>query len=329
VYSESFQWEKKGDKTLSMTDLGMSKSHEIMMRKMLSRPDGIVIVAGTTGSGKTTTLKNIIESEAQRYPTKNYCSIEEPIEFSIKKVRQIPVVRDDSSGQGTSAFGLAIRSLLRLDPDVLMIGEIRDWETAELAASATESGHFVFSTVHTSSALAIVPRLSGTKLKLPLDQVTAKGFIAGMVFQKLMPKLCKVCKKPIDLDSMRESDDEHVVGLYKRIKRTFSPEEISGLMVRGEDDSCHTCSGKGNLGRTVCVETVIPTEDIMEAFIKKDQIGAYRAWRAQATDDPDNFEGKPALLHALRKAVLGEVSVFNIEEHFGFIDSIVEEESQA
>jgi general secretion pathway protein E len=254
------------------------------------------------------------------------CSIEEPIEFAIKNVRQIPVVRDDASGQGTSAFGLAIRSLLRLDPDVLMIGEIRDWETAELAASATESGHFVFSTIHTSSALGIIPRLCGTKLKLPIDQVTTKGFLAGLIFQKLIAKLCPSCKVPIDMDSLKESDSEYEVELHDRILKVFTPEEIKNLRVKGNDEECHVCGGKGNLGRTVCVETILPTNDILEAFTERNFIKAYASWRAQATDDPDNFEGKPALLHALRKAAKGEVSVIGIEDHFDLIDTIVEED---
>ena len=174
-----------------LEDLGYLKSQADMIYSFTTNPVGVIIVAGTTGSGKSTTLKNLITKKIIDHNSKiKVITVEDPPEYEIKNATQIPVIRDDS-GSAEAGFSGAIRTAMRSDPDVLMIGEVRDSQSASLLVSATQSGHQVFSTLHAPSAVGIIPRLES--LGVSRDIISSSDFISGLIYQKLLPKICDAC----------------------------------------------------------------------------------------------------------------------------------------
>lgn len=185
---------KFGGKTASytlLTDLGYTEDQAKQIYGFSSDPIGLTIIAGTTGSGKSTTLKNLITKKIMDHKaTLKVITVEDPPEYEIPNATQIPVIRDDK-GSGEAGFSSAIRTAMRSDPDILMIGEVRDSQSASLLVSATQSGHQVLSTVHAPSAVGIIPRLES--LGISRDVLSSSDFISGLIYQKLLPKICPHC----------------------------------------------------------------------------------------------------------------------------------------
>jgi type II secretory ATPase GspE/PulE/Tfp pilus assembly ATPase PilB-like protein len=154
---------------------------------MISRPDGIILVTGPTGSGKTTTLYSVlnhINTEAL-----NIMTLEDPVEYPMTLIRQASV-----NEAAKMDFGNGIRSLMRQDPDVILVGEVRDADTATMAFRAAMTGHQVYSTLHTNSAIGAIPRL----LDIGIVPDVLAGNIIGIIAQRLIRRLCKHCRQPYD-----------------------------------------------------------------------------------------------------------------------------------
>lgn len=185
---------KFGEKSNSYTlleDLGYTAEQSKQIYAFSSDPIGLTIIAGTTGSGKSTTLKNLITKKITDHKAAlKVITVEDPPEYEIPNATQIPVIRDDK-GSGEAGFSSAIRTAMRSDPDILMIGEVRDSQSASLLVSATQSGHQVLSTVHAPSAVGIIPRLES--LGISRDVLSSSDFISGLIYQKLLPKICQKC----------------------------------------------------------------------------------------------------------------------------------------
>ncbi|MBE0468177.1 MAG: Flp pilus assembly complex ATPase component TadA [Methyloprofundus sp.] len=307
-------------KTKKLIELGGTNSHASIVRKMVSNPTGLYLVAGTTGSGKSTTLKNLIQSEIEANPTKNFCTIEEPIEYRIVGANQIPVKRSANDTVEKNGFTEAIKAVMRLDPDSILIGEIRDKDTAKLAGSATESGHFVFSTVHAQSAMDIFSRLSGDTMQMSLDQICSPGFIAGLTYQKLIPVLCEHCKEPFKpkFEEYRHSDDVEKKLFIDRFLNVFKEEEVDYLFTTNKS-GCSHCNG-GEKGQEIAMEAIIPDYEMLSLVKKKDFIAAYKHWRTMRVTDPENFTGKTVLDHVLYKVRKGYVDPIEVEDRFGDLD---------
>ena len=172
---------------LSLGDLGFLSNDLARIEKAISHPYGMVLVTGPTGSGKTTTLYTAlgtIDREARSIFT-----LEDPIEYTLPLIRQTQV----QSEVGMD-FAAGLRALLRQDPDVILVGEIRDGETAELATRAALTGHLVFSTLHTNSAVGVVPRL----IDMGIDRYLLPSALVGIVGQRLLRKLCEACARKVD-----------------------------------------------------------------------------------------------------------------------------------
>ena len=184
------------DKTavvLDMADIGMGPDHLVVMNELIRRPNGILLVTGPTGSGKTTTLYASLS--AINTPDKNILTIEDPVEYQLEGISQTQV---NSKIDLTFANGL--RSFLRHDPDVIMVGEIRDLETAEIAIQASLTGHLVFSTLHTNDAPSAVTRL----VDMDVEPFLVASSIAGLLAQRLVRKICPECKtlRPVTEDEV-------------------------------------------------------------------------------------------------------------------------------
>ncbi|KTD34143.1 type II protein secretion ATPase LspE [Legionella moravica] len=222
---------------LDLNLLGMPKSTLNAMRKMISEPHGIILVTGPTGSGKTTSLYAMLTELNQ--VTRNILTIEDPIEYDLAGIGQTQV---NTKVQMTFAKGL--RAILRQDPDVVMIGEIRDLETAEIAVQASLTGHLVLSTLHTNSALGALTRLRD----MGVESFLMSSSIVGLIAQRLVRKLCPHCKTPHQL----RVDEKELMGLAPDadVSQVFEPK------------GCDLCNNLGYRGRTGIYELITIDETL-------------------------------------------------------------------
>jgi general secretion pathway protein E len=173
---------------LNLQHLGMGASDEKRLRKMIQKPHGIILVTGPTGSGKTTTLYAVLS--ALNNSKRNILTVEDPIEYDLDGIGQTPV-----NTKVDMTFAKGLRAILRQDPDVVMVGEIRDSETAQIAVQASLTGHLVLSTLHTNSAVGAITRLQD----MGIEPFLLSSSLLGIMSQRLVRNLCPECKQPMQL----------------------------------------------------------------------------------------------------------------------------------
>lgn len=225
-----------------LDDLGLDKDSHDELKIMMGRPTGILLVTGPTGSGKTTTLYSIL-NELNDVGV-NIMTLEDPVEYPMSMIRQTPV--NEEIGMG---FAAGIRALLRQDPDIILIGEIRDGETAEMAVRAAMTGHQVFATLHTNSAIGAIPRL----LDIGVSRSILSGNIIGIVAQRLARKLCDHCKEPYQPEDFE-----------KNLLSIPMDKEITLYKAKG----CPKCNGVGYKGRLAILETLRFTSELDELLLE-------------------------------------------------------------
>lgn len=207
---------------LDFPDLGFSPAHRDQMLEMLRTPHGMILVTGPTGSGKTTTLYTALKQ--LNTPDRNIMTIEDPVEIRMPMMRQV-----QARPEVGLTFAGALRSILRQDPDVVFVGEIRDEETARIAIQAALTGHLVLSSLHTNDAAGAVPRL----IDLGCPTFAVNAALLGIVAQRLVRRVCRSCSAPSDVPESMKS---------------LVPEEARGSLVRGR--GCKSCGNTGFTGRT-------------------------------------------------------------------------------
>lgn len=287
-------------------------AHEIM--PAIARNEGLILIAGSTGSGKSTAIRSFIYCLPKRNELKIY-GVEDPVEYVNFFMRQISIQRntDDPDEAVKMKFLSALRSLVRMDPDAIMLGEIRDRDSAEIASEFTETGHRAFSTAHGNGAVDVLKRLTGRKIGLDPETLGATNFLSAVMYQKLLPKLCPHCKVPA----------VHVLpkSTVDTLRDKFFVD--AGTMFCANEQGCEHCIVKevgiaGTKGLTVVAEILIPSEPIQQAIQEKDWAKVEDLWRGQrrsAFDDPDTL-GKTAFEHALYKACAGIIDPQDIEADF-------------
>lgn len=290
--------------TLDPTALGYSGEQADSLSLMKRCPTGINVLGGPTGSGKSTTLQRVLasiikESEGR----KHIITVEDPPEYPIYGAVQTPVANCETEEERSRAFQAAIKAAMRLDPDVIMIGEVRDTPSARLAVQAAMTGHQVWTTVHANGAFAIIDRL--VDLGVPLELVCDPSIITGLTCQRLLKTLCMECRKPLT--------DQKVMERYSEsdLHRILSVAPIDQLYVRG--DGCPQCRNSGTSGRTVVAETVVTNERLMGFLRKHDRIGAINYWRTEQ-------HGMSMMDHAIVKIRQGIVDPFQAEDVVGPIN---------
>lgn len=227
-----------------LDNLGL-EDHDLMLLKlMIARPEGIILVTGPTGSGKTTTLYSILNHVNTE--SVNIMTLEDPVEYPMNMIRQTSV--NESAKMG---FASGIRSMMRQDPDIILVGEIRDTETAEMAFSAAMTGHQVYSTLHTNSAVGAIPRLLDIGI-LP-DLMT--GNIIGVVAQRLIRKLCPHCKEKFQADEM------------ERILLGLEGDDTPVTICRA--GSCTQCDHQGYKGRLAIMEILKINGDLDDLIARR------------------------------------------------------------
>ncbi|MBY0431055.1 MAG: GspE/PulE family protein, partial [Rhodospirillales bacterium] len=224
---------------LPMPQLGFSENNLNLLNKLLKRPEGIIIVTGPTGSGKTTTLYGVLNhiNSLER----NIMTLEDPVEY------ELPLIRQSQVKEGTGLnFSEGVRALLRQDPDIIFIGEVRDQATATMALRAAMTGHQVFSTLHTNDAAGALPRL----MDLGLDANLLAGSIIGIVAQRLARRLCS-CKEP----GQATAEECRILGLDA---------ENPPLLMRAK--GCPTCRLTGYKGR-VPIHEILPMNKALDELM--------------------------------------------------------------
>lgn len=299
----------------SFLELGYHPSQANEIARAFGRASGVTIIAGTTGSGKSTTLKNAIEGLIKERPSSKFRTLEDPVEYRISGASQTSIVRDDKDSDNSKPFTDALKACLRTDPDFIMIGEVRDKTTAIMAMQAAQTGHQVATTLHTESWSGILNRLVVIGLDFPT--IAQPGLLSGLIYQKLVPVLCPKCKVP--LSDLKEDDSNQ--GLLHRVRHSVRADVISNIMTKGA--GCPHCSGRGTIGRTICAETAVMTRKILRHVANGDVFAAIGEWQSERNDQ--DMRGRWASEHALHKMNQGLVSPFDVETLFKYIDEIVEE----
>lgn len=309
-----------------LVNLGYAPSQVDALLKIASRPVGALIIAGTTGSGKSTTLKNLLMyvNQARHFRCKIY-TIEDPPEYKIPRVSQIPVVRHANDDPNKSPFLEPLKACMRGDPDILMIGEIRDFFTGDGLKKATQSGHQVMTTVHATSALGIVERLAD--FSITPSVMGSPEFLTGLIYQKLVPLVCPKCSiKFSELIESSRATREHL----ELAERLEAVADLAVHEIRLRGDGCPHCKNMGIVGRTVCAEIIAPDFTMLRHFRDQNPLEAKYHWRSLSDRDPDsdNMTGKTVLEHALFKMRQGLVCPLDVEEILGPVDDAVKSWTQ-
>lgn len=316
----------KDNEFTSLEKLGYESSHIKMIFECVGKAVGSLVIAGVTGSGKSTTLKNIImQINKDRGFSEKIFTVEDPPEYIIPGVSQIPVARRrDDVKEGRTPFEDAIKACMRGDPDVIMVGEIRDGATGDLLKKAVQSGHRVLTTVHAPSALGVIDRL--LDFNITTSTLSSQEFIAGLIYQKLLGINCNFCSKALVDEIAPAKAHKNLIELYKRIEKLLTDGGESDKQkyldkVRLRGSGCSKCEN-GITGRTVCAEVVKPDLKILECIQKKDMLGALRHLRNDISDKlvtSKNMVGKSAMAHAIIKMLNGEIDPTEVERSFGVI----------
>ncbi len=283
----------KGSTTLDLKTLGMRDDVVTAIQELVHKPNGILLCTGPTGSGKTTTLYSALMSINK--PDINILTIEDPVEYQLEGIGQMQV-----NPKIGFTFASGLRATLRQDPDVVLVGEIRDLETAEIAVQAALTGHLVLSTVHTNDAASTFTRL----VDMGVEPFLLSSSIAGILAQRLCRVLCRDCKVPhtptkLEIEQLGMTPDD------PRLKTaTF-------FSAKG----CPQCSMSGYAGRMGLHELLIPNEDVKRLVVSKNDAGAIK--RAAVAN------GMLTLLHdGAYKCMLGKTTV---EEVMRIANADVEE----
>ena len=266
VYGESIVMRllEKGQNIQTMEELGLDRERCERLAATVEKPHGIFLATGPTGSGKTTSLYSVLQSIYT--PEKKILTIEDPVEYELPGVAQIPV----RPARGFT-FATGLRAILRQDPDVIMVGEIRDTETAEISVRAALTGHLVFSTLHTNDAAGAVTRLTD----MGIEPFLIASSLEGVLAQRLVRRTCEGCRQPSGVDSET---------LEKLRVHGIEPTADQYYVGRG----CERCRGTGYRGRVGLYELLIFNRDLREIILKRassDEIKAASREMVTVRDD--------------------------------------------
>jgi type II secretory ATPase GspE/PulE/Tfp pilus assembly ATPase PilB-like protein len=271
--------------------LGLEENDLTLLKLMIARPEGIILVTGPTGSGKTTTLYSILNHINTE--SVNIMTLEDPVEYPMSMIRQTSV--NESAKMG---FANGIRSMMRQDPDIILIGEIRDNETAQMAFSAAMTGHQVYSTLHTNSAAGAIPRLLDIGI---LPDIMA-GNIIGIVAQRLIRKLCVHCKESFQADAV----ERQLLGLP-----ADGPEVT---ICRGI--GCEKCLHQGYKGRVSIMEMLKLNSEL-------DDLIARRATASELKSKAISMGFRPLVEDAVRRVLDGSTSLDEISRVVDLTDRLM------
>jgi general secretion pathway protein E len=261
-----------------LADIGFGDDHLRQINELIKKPHGIMLVTGPTGSGKTTTLYACLAKI--NAPDLNILTIEDPVEYQLDGISQTAV-----NEKIDLTFAAGLRSFLRHDPDVIMVGEIRDRETAEIAIQASLTGHLVLSTIHTNDAAGAINRL----VDLGVQPFLVASSLMALLAQRLVRRLCRECREPYqpaaeDLASIGIDPAAFARGQARRVR--FKGDEAwappPGMLFRAREGGCPACLGAGYKGRTAIYELLPIDEKIRHLTIKNSDAQSIKAQAVQS-----------------------------------------------
>ena len=281
---------KKG--IVQMENLGLTSENLSLLQLLLARPEGIILVTGPTGSGKTTTLYSVLSHMSTEGV--NIMTMEDPVEYPMNLIRQSSVNEGVKMG-----FGEGIRSMMRQDPDIILVGEIRDNVTAEMAFRAAMTGHQVFSTLHTNSAIGAIPRL----LDIGIVPDLIAGNLIGVVSQRLIRQLCSKCKEEVDASPVEKkllgvSDRKEPIKIFKAV-------------------GCKACENQGYSGRRSVIE-------ILKVTSEMDDLIASRATTREILALAKSHGFRPIADDACRRVLDGSTTMDEISRVVDLTDRLVD-----
>ncbi|WP_310622232.1 GspE/PulE family protein [Flexibacterium corallicola] len=302
------------DSSNDIVHLGFDAYHMKDISIMRKHPEGAVIIAGPTGSGKSTTLKNTLGKIMEEQPGKRTLTIEDPPEYEIPRAVQIPVTNADTSSKRREAFNKAIGSALRSDPDIIMIGEIRDKESGTLAMEAANTGHSVWSSLHANDAFTILIRLR--EMQISPSYIYEAGIVRGLIGQRLAPVLDTTktinLKVAVQKGYVSESTYETIVSLVGDYARYINVADCAG-------------NGKNILkyykGRTVISETVVTDQQFLDLARDNQRSKAITYWK-------DYLNGISMIEHGVLKMCRGILDPRDVESKIGLLQQVEKERIQ-
>lgn len=234
-------------KGIALTDLGFEPNDQTLLEAAAEKPYGMILVVGPTGSGKTTTLYSVLR--LLNKPEVNITTIEDPVEYKVAGINQIQV-----NTQTGLTFAKGLRSIVRQDPDVIMVGEIRDLETAEIAVNAALTGHLLLSTFHANDAATVIPRL----LDMGIEPFLLASTLDVIVAQRLVRKICENCRYSTTIER------EKLLLPGKLASKFFKNKTCTVYQGKG----CAVCSNSGFRGRTAVFEIIRMTPELQDLVVK-------------------------------------------------------------
>jgi len=301
--------------------LGYTQDQVDVLLKALASSNGGIFIAGITGSGKTTTLSAML-SRLAREGTRKIISIEDPVEYIVPGVSHLSIQRSLAGGLGTAAdnpFTASMMAFLRMDPDIGMFGEIRDSISAQMAYTAIQTGHKLLTTVHATSALGIVARLTSPQVGLLRQDICVPEFFSALVYQALVPKNCPECKAPAK--DVLTADH---LNLYEQL---FEIDPTT--MYCASENGCSNCcppdmkqnegGHNGIKGMKVSAEVVKPEVGLLDLLRHNEDVKAHEYWRRMQTHrfDQPQMRGKPSWAHTLYDVTCGVVDPYYFEHVYG------------
>lgn len=277
-----------------LENLGLSEKNLEKINKLIKMPNGIILVAGATGSGKSTTVYSILQ--ILNTVSKNIITVEDPVEMKIEGINQVQVMSDIGL-----TFGATLRSILRQDPDIIMIGEIRDDETARIAVRASITGHLVLSTIHTNNSLNTIERL----LDMEVERYLLGSALTGIISQRLVKRLCPKCRTSRPTTNYEKTLFEKV--LHKEVNNVYTPH------------GCSECIN-GYTGRIALHEVLEINQNIRDAITNNIRKNELRHLVYKESDVTSLLED------GLEKVVAGLTSVEEILRVIDVDDDIGEDE---
>jgi type IV pilus assembly protein PilB len=243
----------KSNLSIGLDKLGFSEQPLAVFKEAISKPFGMILVTGPTGSGKSTTLYSVLSQ--LNTPERNIITVEDPVEYQIEGITQIQVKPEIGLD-----FASGLRSLLRQSPDVIMIGEIRDSETADIAIKAALTGEIVLTTLHTNDAVSSITRL----IDMGVEPFLVASSLVMICAQRLCRKICFKCRKPVEIsqDYLKEIGFKEKIIFYKA-------------------DGCKYCNNTGYFGRIAILEALMINDIIREMIIKRDSVDEIKKYAAE------------------------------------------------
>jgi len=277
--------------TTDLTELGFTAQQAADIAVLRQHPEGMNIISGPTGSGKSTTLQRVMtELIRETGGGAHVITVEDPVEYPIHGAVQTPVVNASGEEARSAVFSAAIANSMRLDPDTIMIGEVRDRASAQVALRAAMTGHQVWTTVHANGAVAIVDRL--VDLGLPLPMIADETIVTGLISQRLVKVLCEHCKQRL-IDVAQQLD----AALVERVRGAVAG-RLQEVCVAGE--GCEHCRGRATLGRTVVAEVIRTDAQFFALLRTEGKAAAAEYWRHA-------LDGRTVMDHAVEKVASGIV----------------------